>query len=178
MLTGYWLLACHLVGDYLFQTDWMATRKTDGSLPAACHALTYTVPFAFLFGFQWEPLLLIGGSHFVIDRWRLARYFCWAKNQCSPASTVTFVSHPNGPWHKQGAALGCTVDEQGIYTCTHHPELRARRVEVQWRHPWSECKATGYHRDKPLWLTVWLLIIADNTIHLLINGLAWELWGK
>jgi hypothetical protein len=36
-------------------------------------------------------------------------------------------------------------------------------------HPWSECSATGYHKDRPLWMTVWLMIIADNTIHLIIN---------
>ena len=37
---------------------------------------------------------------------------------------------------------------------------------------WEDCSATGYHKDKPIWLTVWLLIIADNTLHLLINYLA------
>lgn len=37
---------------------------------------------------------------------------------------------------------------------------------------WSECKGTGYHQDKPAWLTVWLMIIADNTLHLSINYLA------
>jgi len=41
--------------------------------------------------------------------------------------------------------------------------------------PWAECKATGYPPDTPVWLAVWLLIIADNTIHLLINAasVAW-----
>lgn len=37
---------------------------------------------------------------------------------------------------------------------------------------WIECKGTGYHQDKPAWLTVWLMIIADNTLHLSINYLA------
>lgn len=41
-----------------------------------------------------------------------------------------------------------------------------------YRHPWSECTATGYHRDRPAWMTVWLMIIADNTIHLAINAAA------
>lgn len=36
-------------------------------------------------------------------------------------------------------------------------------------HPWSECSGTGYHKDRPPWMAVWLMIIADNTIHLLIN---------
>lgn len=39
-------------------------------------------------------------------------------------------------------------------------------------HPWSECSATGYHQDRPAWLAVWLLIIADNAMHLAINAAA------
>jgi hypothetical protein len=31
---------------------------------------------------------------------------------------------------------------------------------------------TGYPTDNPEWLAVWLLIIADNTLHLTINFLA------
>lgn len=37
---------------------------------------------------------------------------------------------------------------------------------------WEDCSATGYHHDRPIWLTVWLMIIADNTLHLTINYLA------
>lgn len=32
--------------------------------------------------------------------------------------------------------------------------------------------ATGYAEDTPPWLAVWLLIFADNTIHLICNGVA------
>lgn len=41
-------------------------------------------------------------------------------------------------------------------------------------HPWSECSATGYHKDSPPWLSVWLMIAADNTLHLAINAAAIE----
>lgn len=34
---------------------------------------------------------------------------------------------------------------------------------------WADCSATGYHKDTPPWLAFWLLIIADNTLHLCIN---------
>ena len=34
---------------------------------------------------------------------------------------------------------------------------------------WADCSATGYHKDTPPWLAFWLLIIADNTMHLMIN---------
>lgn len=38
--------------------------------------------------------------------------------------------------------------------------------------PWSECQGTGYPESRPPWMAVWLMIIADNVIHVLINGLA------
>lgn len=37
-----------------------------------------------------------------------------------------------------------------------------------WKN-WEDCSATGYHKDVPVWLAVWLMIIADNTIHLACN---------
>lgn len=40
---------------------------------------------------------------------------------------------------------------------------------------WSDCNITGYPSTSPPWLAVWLLIIADNTIHLLINYFALKL---
>jgi hypothetical protein len=43
---------------------------------------------------------------------------------------------------------------------------------AEYRHPWAECSGTGYHQDRPAWMTVWLMIIADNTIHLAINSAA------
>lgn len=36
-------------------------------------------------------------------------------------------------------------------------------------HRWEDCSGTGYHKDSPPWLSVWLMIAADNTIHLAIN---------
>ncbi len=38
--------------------------------------------------------------------------------------------------------------------------------------PWAECVTTGYPPDRPAWLTVWLLIVIDNLLHVLCNGLA------
>lgn len=38
--------------------------------------------------------------------------------------------------------------------------------------PWNECSDTGYPKERPAWLTVWLLIIADNILHISINGFA------
>ena len=176
-MTGYWLLILHLFGDYAIQSDWMASEKTRGWLAAAAHAVTYTLPFALLFGLQWQPLVLIGASHFIIDHWRLARYVCWIKNFLGPRSTSRMVPDVQGSWHLSSAIDGCQVDSNGHYTCTVHPEAIARKEVTVWYHPWRECRKTGYHDSKPMWLTTWLLIITDNSMHLAINGLAWHLWG-
>ena len=74
----------HLAGDYLVQSDWMATEKTRSHLPAAAHAVSYAACFLPLTR-NPRALAVIAGTHFMIDRWRLARHVCWAKNQLAPA---------------------------------------------------------------------------------------------
>jgi hypothetical protein len=81
-------LLAHGWGDYIIQTDWMATRKTSRWSPALWHAGTYTMPFVPML--LWPPMVplssglialaVIGGTHAVIDRYRLARHVIWAKN--------------------------------------------------------------------------------------------------
>ncbi|EME69464.1 hypothetical protein H261_13384 [Paramagnetospirillum caucaseum] len=116
----------HLVGDFVLQSDWMASEKVRSHFAAAVHVVVYTLPFLFI---SQDPAVLavIAGTHFIIDRWRLARYVVWVKN-------------------------------------------------LPWR-PWAECSATGSHESRPLFLTVWLLIIVDNTMHIICNGLALRYLG-
>lgn len=114
-------LIIHLVGDYITQTDWMAKNKTKNSLAAGSHALIYSLPFLLLKP-SWTAFAVILGTHFLIDRFRLARFVVYAKN-----------------W-------------------TTNPSLK-----------WADASGTGYHKDDPAWLAVWLLIAADNTLHLAIN---------
>lgn len=118
-------LILHLFGDYVLQSDWMAQRKTSSTRAAFCHATIYSLPFLLIA--SPAAVFVIWLTHLLIDRYRLARYVCWAKNRLGAPST----------WH-----------------------------------PWHECAATGYHRDSPAWLSVWLMIVADNTLHLAINYLA------
>jgi hypothetical protein len=95
-------LMAHLVGDYVLQSHWMAVEKTRAHGPAAAHALTYALPFLVL---TRSParLAVIAGSHFVLDRWRLARHVVWAKNQVAPAAyrpphTATGYGDDVPPW--------------------------------------------------------------------------------
>ena len=51
----------------------------------------------------------------------------------------------------------------------------ARNIVLQpkkYRNAWDDCRETGYHKDVPQWLSIWLLVACDNTIHLLINWAA------
>lgn len=39
-------------------------------------------------------------------------------------------------------------------------------------YPWAECDTTGYNKKRPDWMTVWLLIITDNILHVITNAVA------
>ena len=73
------ILLAHLLGDYVFQNHWMANEKTSKSLAALLHVTIYTacyLAFYFVIPMSWEGYALIGVTHFVMDRWRLAKYWC------------------------------------------------------------------------------------------------------
>lgn len=120
-------LLAHAVGDYVLQSEWMATRKGRDSVAAAVHSLVYALPFLLLTQ-EAAALAFIVGTHFVIDRWRLARFIVWLKNRPFPGSK-----------------------------------------------PWQECRATGYPPETPPYLASWLLIVVDNTLHVIMNGIALRL---
>lgn len=70
-----------------------------------------------------------------------------------------------------------------VIICTHYVIDRNRLARFvifaknhlaprsQWP-KWEDCKETGFHRDVPPWLAVWLLILVDNIIHVCINAAA------
>lgn len=72
-MTMFEQLLAHFLGDYVFQTDRMARQKTGSDYWAWLHVLTYGLIFLIL-GASWGALLVIVGSHFLIDRFRLALY--------------------------------------------------------------------------------------------------------
>ena len=119
-------LILHLLGDYIFQSHWMATWKTKSNFPCFIHVTLYSLPFLFIT--HWYTVLLIGISHFIIDRFRLAKYICKWKNYI------------------------CPTDYWTIYND-------------------SIVETTGYPNCTPDWMATWLLILCDNTLHLLSNYL-------
>jgi len=34
---------------------------------------------------------------------------------------------------------------------------------------WADCSETGFPKSSPIWLSTWLMIITDNTMHMAIN---------
>lgn len=72
-------LLVHLIADFWFQPNKMAITKTQNTLMCLLHAYIYTLFFLIL---TRSPLALfiIFLSHFLIDRFRLARYLIFFKN--------------------------------------------------------------------------------------------------
>lgn len=161
-------LILHLIGDYLTQSDWMAINKTKSFLPAAIHALIYSLPFFLLTGLGGRGFLawlVILNTHFFIDRYRLARYVVWAKNFIGPKRKHELIAETIERLRDLG-----TISRDHVFRPGELDVVLAQNKQT-WigNPPWSMCTKTGYPPDRPEWLTVWLLIIADNTMHLAIN---------
>jgi len=91
----------HLVGDYLFQTDWQAAHKIEGlgSDPVArkallAHIATYTLAFVPVLAWLADPLgagallaaALVAGPHLVQDDGRLLDLYLRRVKRCDPKS--------------------------------------------------------------------------------------------
>ena len=118
------MLIIHLVGDYILQSDSMANNKSNSSLWALIHSVVYTIPFLLLTS-SILALIFIIVTHYIIDRYKIARYIIFS-------------------WNKIWGS----------------------------KDKWTECKITGYSKEKPIWLATWLFIIIDNTIHIILNAYA------
>ena len=72
------IVMCHIVGDYLFQTDYMAREKGKDWYILFVHCVCYCVPFAVVFGIDYR-LMLMFIAHFVADalkaRWHMIGLF-------------------------------------------------------------------------------------------------------
>lgn len=92
----------HLLGDFIFQNDWMASGKKKSSLICLVHCWVWTLcvmvgifglrsyegsPWVWLASFLW-----LLGTHFVIDRWGFVRWWMGTMGQDN------FAGPPCGPW--------------------------------------------------------------------------------
>lgn len=166
-------LFVHAIGDYLTQSDWMAQNKTKTHFPAFCHALVYSLGFL-AFRPSLTAWLVIIGTHFLIDRYRLARYIVWAKNFLAPESCWKLMKSTS-QWvpmsNQDHTAWRTWIDHCESFD---RPAFMEDVITVQRCRmlPFSDCAATGYPPSTPAWISVWLMIIADNILHVAINGAA------
>ena len=66
------LLFCHLVGDYVLQSDFIAKTKGENWYHLLVHCVLYVLPFYIAFGLTWQ-LLFIFVVHVAVDSLK-ARY--------------------------------------------------------------------------------------------------------
>lgn len=111
-------LFLHMIGDYVSQNHWIAMNKVKNSIIGylACliHSVLYSMPFLLIGGIR--AVFVIGFTHFIIDKYRLAKYLVQLKN-------------------------------------------------------WS-FTPSGFPEGTPAFISVWILFIVDNLIHITINYLA------
>lgn len=66
------LILCHLIGDYVLQSDFLAKTKGSNWYHLLIHCALYTIPFYICFGLDGRILVLFA-SHVWIDSLK-ARY--------------------------------------------------------------------------------------------------------
>ena len=66
------LVFCHLIGDYVLQTDFIAKTKGTNWYHLIIHCVLYCLPFFVIYGLTWQ-LLFILITHMIIDPLK-ARY--------------------------------------------------------------------------------------------------------
>lgn len=88
----HWIFA-HLIGDYIFQTDWMAKNKKTSSFACLVHVATYMIPFT-VCGLDWWQWCLIAIQHFVQDRTQIVPWIMKMTGKKSDG----FAGPPFAPW--------------------------------------------------------------------------------
>lgn len=96
-----WLIVGHLVGDFLFQTRWMAEKKASQWDALLLHTLIYTLVIAIfakpLGGLNWFSLFIIFLAHVILDRRSFTRF--WLKNVNKSDDMFWLVIVHDQTWH-------------------------------------------------------------------------------
>ncbi len=143
-------LLAHLIGDYVLQNHMMANKKTiptaEGWRWATLHAVLYSIPFL-----CFVPLLgtlIIGGTHLIIDHYRLASYWCefWGIGCTGTLSTRLLLEENEHPEKLEDGAIAAVRYADG--------HVHKRLIGVL---------------PAPPYLRAWLGILVDNIAHICIN---------
>ena len=85
----YKLLACHMLGDYVLQTDFLAKTKGENWWHLLAHCVTYTVPFTVAFGIDWRIGYLLA-MHLIIDMLKARQLIGYVCDQTLHLLVLTF----------------------------------------------------------------------------------------
>ena len=148
-------LLVHIFGDFVLQSDYFAMNKSKRSWPCFLHVLTYTLCFLLLTT-SWKALLVIGVTHFILDRYPIIlRRLIWTKNHLGPY----FVFVPFSKCAATGYYDNVMQEVTGQPYDKYHFTKVTRKEDIRY--------------DARLnYVTLWLYIITDNFCHLTINFLA------
>ena len=107
-----WLIAGHLIGDFLLQNKWMSENKEKKALPLLIHSAVYTAAVFVLSlaagGLSPAGVLLIFAAHVILDKRGFVRWWCQNITKSFP-STILMVMTDQA-WHAAALVLACILD--------------------------------------------------------------------
>ena len=146
-------LLAHIFGDFILQSDWQALNKNKKTFNCLVHVLIYTSVFLLLTT-SWKALLVIGTTHFIIDRFPIiVKKLIWWKNHFPTGKYPPFIM----------------CDTTGYYDDSPYNSNEANTEECYT----NKINASGIcGKPRLFFITTWLYIITDNFLHLTINYFA------
>lgn len=177
-------LLAHFWGDYVTQNHWMANTKTQKSQAgwfAACvHATVYSFPFGgilfllmYFFGLSGLAAgavwVIILATHAFIDHTRLAA--TWTRFWGVGCEGEVIA------WMRRRAGYKLEDVWTGEYADDETTQPAKNSTKTVWHRnvgsgPTRRSETIEVTPDAPAWLGVWLVIIVDNTLHIIINTTA------
>ncbi len=113
------------------------------------------------------------GDYFLQSSWmasnKTRRWFPAIVHACAYFLPFFFILHPSLPAALVIMGTHAVIDRFRLirYVIYAHDFLAPPN---EWK-TWTDCSETGYYKALPPFLSVWLMIIFDNIIHLIINAL-------
>ena len=104
-----WLIAGHMIGDYLLQNKWMAENKAKKLSALLVHTAVYTVAVWVASqgagGLRWLGILLIFVSHSLLDNRKFVTWWCKYITRSDPAIYLAMMT--DQAWHIVVLMLVC-----------------------------------------------------------------------
>ncbi len=145
---------CHVIGDFWLQSDWMAMNKNKKTWNCLIHVLIYTACFLLLTT-SWKALLFIGVTHFIFDRFPvLIKRTIWLKNHFPTGD------YPPYEW----------CDSTGYFDDSPYNTYKLNEKREAWVR--GNVLNDWYGNPRHFFITIWLYIFCDNSLHLLCNLIA------